>query len=58
MNQFRDFVKSELLELETKDLDLLFELIKENCEDGGIIFNGQLEDELYSEIDFQLGLSK
>lgn len=54
MRQFFEFVRSELTELETRDVDQLFDCIKENLEDMGVRFDEGLEDELYEEIRSQV----
>ena len=54
MSQFTDLVQSELSELQSRDVDNLFEMIRDNCIDGGIVFNEALDGELYSEIQEQL----
>ena len=54
-----DFIASELSELETRDIDALFEIICENltdlCKPRGIEFD---QEYVYEELEYQLGLKK
>jgi hypothetical protein len=54
MSQFSDLVKSELEELESKDVDQLFECIRDNCLEMGMKMTDQMDGELYREIERQL----
>lgn len=54
MRQFKDFVESELKELETRDADQLFECIRDNLLEMKVDMNDTADDELYAEIELQL----
>lgn len=54
MRQFKDFVASELRELESRDVDQLYGCIRDNLQEMGIEFTEALDDELYLEIEIQL----
>ncbi len=54
MRQFYEFVRSELTELESKDVDQLFGCIRDNLQEMGVVFDIGLDDELYSELETQL----
>jgi len=52
--QFLDFVRSELNELESRDVDQLYGCIRDNLQEMGLEFDDSMDDELYSEIETQL----
>ena len=54
MNQFAEFVRSELSELESKDVDQLFECIRDNLQEMNVEMTERMDDELYLEIENQL----
>ena len=54
MNQFAEFVRSELSELESKDVDQLFECIRDNLQEMNVEMTELMDDELYLEIENQL----
>jgi hypothetical protein len=58
MNQFSDFVRSELNELESKDVDQLFGCIRDNLLEMNLQMSDAMDDELYSEIERQLKILK
>jgi len=53
-NQYFDFVASELRELETRDVDQLFECLRDNLQEMGVEFTDALDNELYNEIEHQV----
>jgi len=50
-NEFFDFVSSELKELETRDVDQLFECHRDNLMEMGFTMSDSQDDSLYSEIE-------
>ena len=54
MNQFAEFVRSELSELESRDVDQLFECIRDNLQEMNVEMTELMDDELYLEIENQL----
>ena len=55
---FEEFVASELRELESRDVDNLFDMIKENLQTAGFEFDAETDDELYSIIEKQVAVLK
>lgn len=52
-NEYTEFVQSELTELESRDVDTLFECIRENIID----MQGNVDDDLlFEEIEYQLSI--
>lgn len=54
MSQFKDFVESELNELESRDVDNLFAMLRDNLQEMNFEMSDALDDELYSEIERQV----
>lgn len=58
MNKFFDFVASELNELETRDVDNLFECIRDNLLEMGLNLTDKDDNDLYNEIERQVDAEK
>ena len=54
MSQFREFVKEELCELDSKDPNTLFDCIRDNLIEMGVNMCNALDIELMNEIEIQL----
>ncbi len=53
-SQFFDFVASDLQELETRDVDQLFECLRDNLQEAGLDMTDSMDNDLYSEIERQV----
>jgi len=57
-NQFLDFVAAELRELETRDVDQLFDCLKDTLEEMGCVVENNTAAQLYNEIERQVEAEK